>query len=378
MPWKEPGKGNKDPWSSGDEPPDLEEVFRNVNRRLKGLFGGGGGGRRGETSGGGSGGLFSVVIIALLLWVGWDAVHIIDQAERGVVLRFGKYHRTLDPGFNITLPRPFETTTPVNISNVRSIEDRGQMLTQDENIVELNYTVQYRVLDPLKFLFNVRDPEPTLQDAAESALRDSTGNNRLDVILAGAGREKVSQDTERVLQETLDLYNAGIQITEFNLKDVNVPTQVRDAFSDVNKAREDRQRFMEEARVHANSVVPEARGQAARVVQEAEGYKAANIAIAEGEAQRFNLLLAEYRKAPEITRKRLYLQTMENVFARSNKILLDADSSGNVLYLPLDQLSGGAAGGSRALMPPLVTPNDRQDTTEAGTTTRNPRREGRQ
>jgi membrane protease subunit HflK len=379
MPWKEPGKGNKDPWSSGDEPPDLEEVFRNVNRRLKGLFGGGGGGgRRGETSSGGSGGLLSVVIIALLLWVGWDAVHIIDQAERGVVLRFGKYHRTLEPGFNVTLPRPFESTLPVNISNVRSVEDRGQMLTQDENIIELNYTVQYRVLDPQKFLFNVRDPEPTVQDAAESALRDSTGNNRLDVILAGAGREKVAQDTERVLQETLDLYNAGIQITEFTLKDVNVPAQVRDAFSDVNKAREDRQRFIEEARVHANSVVPEARGQAARVLQEAEGYKAANIAIAEGEAQRFSLLLAEYRKAPEVTRKRLYLQTMENVFARSNKILIDADSSGNVLYLPLDQLGGGAAGGSRALMPPVVTPDNRQDTTESGSSTRTPRREGRQ
>lgn len=377
MPWKEPGKSGKDPWRSGDEPPDLEEVFRNVNRRLKGLFGGGGGRRGAETPAGGSGGLLSVLIVALLLWVGWDAVHIIDQAERGVVLRFGKYNRTLEPGFNLTLPRPFETTTPVNVSNVRSIEDRGQMLTQDENIVELNYTVQYRVLDPQKFLFNVRNPEPTLQDAAESALRDSTGNNRLDVILAGAGREKVAQDTERVLQETLDLYNAGIQVTEFNLKDVNVPAQVRDAFSDVNKAREDRQRFMEEARVHANSVVPEARGQAARVLQEAEGYKAANIAIAEGEAQRFNLLLAEYRKAPEITRRRLYLQTMENVFARSSKILLDAESSGNVLYLPLDQL-GGASSGSRALMPPLVTPNDRKDTTEAGTSTRNPRREGRQ
>ena len=321
MPWKEPGKGNKDPWSSGDEPPDLEEVFRNVNRRLKGLFGGGGGGRRGESSSGGSGGLLSVVIIALLLWVGWDAVHIIDQAERGVVLRFGKYHRTLDPGFNLTLPRPFETTTPVNISNVRSIEDRGQMLTQDENIVELNYTVQYRVLDPLKFLFNVRDPEPTLKDAAESALRDSTGNNRLDVILAGAGREKVSQDTERVLQETLDLYNAGIQITEFNLKDVNVPTQVRDAFSDVNKAREDRQRFMEEARVHANSVVPEARGQAQKILAEANAYAAQEVNTSQGAAQAFESVLAEYQTNSKIYGKpitlyRYYLETMEQILPR--------------------------------------------------------------
>lgn len=381
MPWKEPGKGNKDPWSSGEQPPDLEEVFRNVNRRLKGLFGSAGRRRGGDTptvGGGGSGGLLSVLVIALLLWIGWDAVHIIDQAERGVVLRFGKYHRTLEPGFNVTLPRPFETTLPVNISNVRSIEDRGQMLTQDENIVELNYTVQYRVLDPQKFLFNVRDPEPTLQGAAESALRDSTGNSRLDQILSGAGREKISQDSERSLQDTLDLYDAGIQVTEFTLKDVNVPTQVREAFSDVNKAREDRQRFIEEARVHANSVVPEARGQAARVLQEAEGYKAANIAVAEGEAQRFNLLLGEYRKAPEITRKRLYLQTMENVFARSTKILIDADSSGNVLYLPLDQLSG-STGSARALMPPVVAPDNRQNQPGSTTVTeRDARREGRQ
>ncbi len=380
MPWKEPGKGSKDPWSSGNEPPDLEEVFRNVNRRLKGLFGGGGGRRGGSapSGGSGSGGLISVLVIAGLLWAGWDAVHIIDQAERGVVLRFGKYHRTLEPGFNVTLPRPIETTLTINISNVRSIEDRGQMLTEDENIVELNYTVQYRVLDPQKFLFNVRDPEPTLQDAAESALRDSTGNNRLDVILAGAGREKISQETERVLQETLDLYNAGIQITEFTLKDVNVPTQVRDAFSDVNRAREDRQRFIEEARVHANSVVPEARGQAARVLQEAEGYKEANIAVAEGEAERFSLLLDEYRKAPEITRKRLYLQTMESVFARSSKILLDTDSSGNVLYLPLDQLGGRAGSSSSALMPPVVTPDGRQSSTDSSGSNRNPRREGRE
>lgn len=384
MPWKEPGKGNKDPWSSGDQPPDLEEVFRNINRRLKGLFGGGGDGRRGgDSSTGGSAGLISVLVIALLLWIGWDSIHIIDQAERGVVLRFGEYNRTLDPGINVTLPRPFETMIPVNISNVRSVEDRGQMLTQDENIVELNYTVQYRVLDPQAFLFNVRDPEPTLQGAAESALRDATGNNRLDVILAGAGREKVSLDTEAVLQDTLDSYGAGIQITEFTLKDVNVPVQVRDAFSDVNRAREDRQRFMEEAQVHANSVVPEARGRAARVIEEAEGYKAANIAVAEGEGQRFNLLLSEYLRAPEVTRKRLYLQTMENVFARSNKILLDVDAAGNVLYLPLDGL-GAAAGGNRALMPPLVTPDGRQTGTgrqsgsdESGAA-RDARREGRQ
>ncbi|HKX56828.1 MAG TPA: FtsH protease activity modulator HflK, partial [Xanthomonadales bacterium] len=234
------------------------------------------------------------------------------------------------------------------------------------------------VLAAQDFLFEVRDPELTLQSAAESALRESIGNNRMDTILAGAGREKVAQDTERVLQETLDLYNAGIQVTEFTLKDVNVPLQVRDAFSDVNKAREDRQRFIEEARVHANSVVPEARGQAARLLQEAEGYKQATIALAEGEAMRFGLVLNEYQKAPQVTRKRLYLQTMENVLGRSSKVFLDAESSGNVLYLPLDKMSGVPDAAGRSNMPPLVAPQSGEGSDGSSSSNRTPRREGRQ
>jgi membrane protease subunit HflK len=378
MPWKEPGKGDKDPWNSGgQQPPDLEEVFRNVNNRLRSLFGGGGGGRRSDTDGGGSGNnsLFSIVAVALLLWGGWDAVHIIDEAEQGVVLRFGAYNRTLSPGINLTLPRPFESMIKVNVSNVRSLEDRGHMLTEDENLVEFNYKVQYRVAAAQDFLFKVRDPESTVRDAAESALRESVGTNRLDAILEGTQRETVRLETFRVLQETLDRYEAGVLVTQFNFTDVNVPAQVREAYSDVIRAREDRERFIEEARVHANSVIPEARGQAARVVQEAEGYKSATVAVAEGEAQRFTLLLEEYRKAPEITRKRLYLQTMENVFARSRKVLLDADNSGNVLYLPLDQLTGSASGGP--VMPPIVSPDGRVGI-DSPSPSRDARREGRQ
>jgi len=376
MPWKEPGKGDKDPWSSGgQQPPDLEEVFRNVNNRLKSLFGGGGG-RRSESDGGSAGGnLFSIVAVALLLWGGYDAVHIIDEAEQGVVLRFGAYNRTLSPGINLTLPRPFENLYKVNVSNVRSLEDRGHMLTEDENLVEFNYKVQFRVADPQDFLFKVRSPESTVRDAAESALRESVGTNPLDAILEGTQRETVRLETFRVLQETLDRYQAGVLVTQFNFTDVNVPAQVREAYSDVIRAREDRERFIEEAQVHANSVVPEARGQAARVVQEAEGYKEATVAVAEGEAQRFSLLLAEYEKAPDITRKRLYLQTMENVFGRSRKVLLDADNSGNVLYLPLDQLTGGAGG--RTVMPPIVSP-DGGVGIDSPSPSRDARREGRQ
>jgi membrane protease subunit HflK len=380
MPWKEPGKGDKDPWSSGDQqPPDLEEVFRNVNNRLRSIFGGSGGGNgsgKGKSGSSGAGGMIGILLVAILLWVGWDAVHIVDEAEQGVVLRFGKYNRTLSPGINPTLPRPLETMTAVNVSSVRSLEDRGHMLTEDENLIEFIYKVQYRVAVAQDFLFEVRDPELTVKQAAESALRESVGTNRLDAILEGTQRETIRIETQRVLQDTLDRYQSGIQINEFNLEDVNVPAQVREAYSDVIRAREDRERYIEEARVHVNSVVPEARGQAARIIQEAEGYKASTVALADGEAQRFLLLLGEYQKAPEITRKRLYLQTMENVFARSQKVLLDADSNGNVLYLPLDQL-GGANGTGRALMPPIVTP-DSAPQGENAASSRTSRREGRQ
>ncbi len=376
MPWKEPGKGDKDPWNSGDQPPDLDEVFRNVNQRLKGLFGGGGRGEGRRKSGNGSGGVFGVVLVGLVLWIAWDSVHIIDEAEQGVVLRFGKYDRTLSPGINLTLPRPIESMVAVNVSNIRSLEDRGNMLTQDENLVEFNYKVQYRVASAQDFLFKVRDPETTVRQSAESALRESVGTNRLDAILEGVQREAIRIETQRVLQETLDRYEAGILISEFNLEDVNVPVAVREAYSDVIRAREDKERFIEEARVHANSVIPEARGQAARIVQEAEGYRESTIALADGEAQRFNQLYAEYRKAPEITRKRLYLQTMESVLGRSKKVLLDAESSGNLLYLPLDQL-GGSAGAGKAPVPPVIG-TDSGSSSPNSSAGRDARREGRQ
>jgi membrane protease subunit HflK len=356
MPWKEPGKGDKDPWkSNGQQPPDLEEIFSNVSKRLQSIFGGGGGGSSSssESGGSGAGGIFSLILLLVIVWVGFDAVHIIDEAEKGVVLRFGKYTRTLEPGFNMTLPRPFETLDKVNVSNVRVVEDRGHMLTGDENLVEFIYKVQYRINNAQHFLFKLRDPELTLRQAAESALRESVGTNSLDAILEGGARIKVRIETQRVLQETLDFYESGLQVTEFNLVDVNVPQQVREAYSDVIRAREDRERFTEEARVHANSVIPGARGTAARIGEEAAGYKASTIALAEGEASRFTQVLTEYSLAPEVTRKRLYLETMESVYSRNKKVFLDVDSSGNILYLPLDGAGGSNASGN---MPPVQIP----------------------
>ena len=356
MPWKEPGKGDKDPWkSNGQQPPDLEEICSNVSKRLQSIFGGGGGGSSSssESGGSGAGGIFSLILLLVIVWVGFDAVHIIDEAEKGVVLRFGKYTRTLEPGFNMTLPRPFETLDKVNVSNVRVVEDRGHMLTEDENLVEFIYKVQYRINNAQHFLFKLRDPELTLRQAAESALRESVGTNSLDAILEGGARIKVRIETQRVLQETLDFYESGLQVTEFNLVDVNVPQQVREAYSDVIRAREDRERFTEEARVHAKSVIPGARGTAARIGEEAAGYKASTIALAEGEASRFTQVLTEYSLAPEVTRKRLYLETMESVYSRNKKVFLDVDSSGNILYLPLDGAGGSNASGN---MPPVQIP----------------------
>ena len=375
MPWKEPGKGDKDPWNSGgNQPPDLDEVFRNLNRKISRLFGGGGG-RNERKSGSGGGGVLGIVVVALVLWVVYDSVHIVDEAEQGVVLRFGAYNRTLPPGINFTLPRPIESMTQINVRNVRSLEDRGHMLTEDENLVEFLYKVQYQVSDAQNFLFEVRGPEITVKHAAESALRESVGTNRLDAILEGTQREAIRLETQRVLQETLDRYQAGVQINQFNLEDVNVPAAVREAYSDVIRAREDKERFIEEARVHANSVVPEARGKAARITEEAEGYRQVTIALSEGEAERFTQLLEEYQKAPQITRKRLYLQTLENVLGRNQKVLLDAGNSGNVLYLPLDQMTG--QGGALRNMPPVVTPEPRQGV-DSTPPPRTSRREGRQ
>ncbi|MEE4173131.1 MAG: FtsH protease activity modulator HflK [Xanthomonadales bacterium] len=377
MPWKEPGKGDKDPWKQGDQPPELDEVFQNVQNKVRNLFGGGGGGKSGTSSGSGGGGIFSLALVLVVLWAVWDSIHIVDEAERGVVLRFGEYTRTMDPGFNLALPRPIESVIKVNISNVRSAEDRGQMLTEDENLVEFDYRVQYVITDAQKFLFEVRDPELTLLQAAESALRESVGTNRLDAILEGTTRDLVRVETQRVLQEILDNYEAGLRVTEFNLTEVNVPAQVREAYSDVIRAREDRERFIEEARIHANSVVPDARGRAARILEEAQGYRDSTIALAEGEADRFRLQVEEYRQAPEITRKRMYLQAMEGVLTDSKKVLLDVDSSGNVLYLPLEGTTGGTPG---TTMPPLLTPDDQrppQQSDRAGRTPRTANRESR-
>ncbi|MDT8439488.1 MAG: FtsH protease activity modulator HflK [Wenzhouxiangellaceae bacterium] len=355
MPWNEPGRGGgngKDPWQGGgQQPPDLDEVFANVQKRLKKIIGNGGGdsgGRSGGNEGPGLGGVFALVGLLAVVWVIWNSIHIIDESERGVVLRLGEYTRTLTPGLKLTFPAPIETVQKINVAEVRSIENRSRMLTGDENLIELGYAVQFRVLEAEKFLFNVQEPVRSLQEATDSAIRETVGTNNMDFILE-AGRGVIAVAAGELLQEIVDRYDSGIQIESFNLQEVRPPNQVQTAFDDVVRAREDQIRFANEAQAYANQVVPEARGQAARVREAAIGYRDSLIARADGESDRFNALYAEYANAPEVTRQRLYLETMEEVLAQVPKVILQGDSN-NLLYLPLDRLTGG--GSASALPPP--------------------------
>ena len=373
MPWNEPGRsggGDKDPWKGGggDQPPDLDEVFSNVQRRLKKIMGGGAGKDQGSgSSGSGSSpsnsGIVAVLLFVVAGWVLWNSVHIIDESERGVVLRFGQYTRTLSPGLNLTLPKPIEEVTTVNVSRVRSIESASRMLTGDENLIDLAFAVQYRINEPEKFLFNVAVPEESLAQAADSAMREVVGTNTMDYILE-IGRGQIALDTQALLEEVLLRYDPGIEITSFNLQEVRPPSQVRAAFDDVVRAREDQIRFANEAQAYANQVVPEARGQAARVLEEAEGYRESIIAKASGEADRFRAIYAEYARSPEVTRERLYLETLETVYGRSAKVLMDVSSQNNLFYLPLDKMLGGQSGRSEMIVPPpLMTPSEQSRTT---------------
>ncbi|GAB4193617.1 MAG: FtsH protease activity modulator HflK [Wenzhouxiangellaceae bacterium] len=373
MPWNEPGR-QQDPWKGGGDqrPPELDEVLANLQRQMRRFFGGGGNNNRGDGDGGGFA-LGPILIIAVLVWAVFNSFHIIDAAERGVVLRFGEYNRTLQPGLRFTFPSPVETLTKVNVSELRSFEDQGRMLTGNENLIDINFAVQYRISNPEHFLFEVRSPSELLAQTAESAIREVVGANDMDFILE-QGRAEIASEARALLQESLNLYEAGIELTSFNLQDVKPPPQVQDAFDDVVKAREDQARYVNEAEAYANQVIPESRGQAARVLQEAEAYRDAKIALATGEANRFELLLTEYLRAPEVTRQRLYLETMEEVLQRTPKLMLDANDVNPLLYMPMDQ-SGNSSRAMRALPPADAS---RRDGTASRNNSQDPRNRGRE
>ena len=353
MSWNEPGGGNKgprDPWGGGNQgPPDLDEAFKKLQQQFANLFGGGRGGSNGKgpAKGGLSGGLISVVFGGALLVWGLMGFYQLDEQERAVVLRSGEYHATLTPGLQWNPPLIDEVIT-VNTTKVRAAGLREVMLTQDENIVEISMSVQYVIANPQDFVLQVRDPEVSLQHAAQSALRHVVGGTTMDLALT-EGRAAIGLDVRDRLQQYLNDYTTGIQVSKINIDESKPPAQVQGAFDDVIKAREDEERVKNEAQSYANGIVPEARGGAQRVLEESNAYRDQVIARADGEAQRFDQLLTEYRKAPAVTRERLYLDTMQEVLANTNKVMVDVDGGNNVLYLPLDKMVPNAGQSGSAL-----------------------------
>ncbi len=365
MAWNKPGNGdsgNRDPWGprrGGQQgPPDLDEIVRKIQARLNNLFGGGrgGSGRGGGFSSlrAGGFGIGAILIVVLMLW-GLSGFYIVQQAERAVVLRFGKLHAVTDAGLRWHLPYPIETVRKVNVQKVFAIEvgyrsnDRTSrvtvsrvpkealMLTEDENIVDIEFAVQYQIKSAADYLFNVNDPEATIVQATESAIREIVGKNTLDFVIT-EGRDDVAIRTQALLQQILDRYKTGIAITTTKMQKAQPPEQVKAAFDDAVKAREDEQRFKNEAQAYANDILPRARGTAARLLQEGEAYKASIIARAGGDAQRFLEIARQYERAPDVTAERLYLEAMEEVFSNTTKIFVDQKAGNNILYLPLDQI----------------------------------------
>ncbi len=345
MAWNEPGgnSNDQDPWGNGNRnnkgggrqgPPDLDEALRKLQENLNGIFGGG------KKKPAGKGGGFGVVLLALVLLGGfwlYNAIYVVDEQEQAVILRFGKYHQTVGPGLNIYFP-PIETKFQHNVTRERAYSRQGPMLTEDENIIEVPLTVQYKISNLQDFVLNVEGPENSLQHATESALRHVVGSTVMDQVLT-EGRELLAVDVHERLQRFLDLYRTGIAVTQVNVQNAQAPREVQEAFDDVIRAREDEQREKNNAETYANGVVPEARGLAQRILEEANGYRDEVIARAEGESERFVKLLAEYQKAPEVTRQRLYLETMEEMYSSSSKVLLSGDQGQNsLMYLPLDKL----------------------------------------
>ncbi len=337
MAWNEPGGGDKDPWGSrGDQgPPDLDEAFKKLQSQLAGIFGGGRGG-----GGGGIGfnsNLYGLILVAAVVIYGAFGLYQLDAQERGVVFRFGKVQQDVQmPGLHWNPPF-IDVVEKVNVTRVNSKNHQALMLTEDENIVDVSLTVQWVVNDPVAYLVKVKNPTVSLDHATESALRHVVGSSNMDQVITD-GRAAIAQEVQERLQTYLDSYGTGILISKVNIDESAPPNQVRDAFNDVQKAKEDEQRTINEANAYAESIIPEARGEAQQQIERASAYRDQVIARSEGEAKRFEKLLFEYHLAEEVTRDRLYIDAMESVLMNSSKIMIDVEGSNNLLYLPLDRL----------------------------------------
>lgn len=352
---------NRNPWQTdrNQGPGDLDAMVRDLQRKLAGLFGGGGGRRGGRGNGAGkprNGGrsIWATVLILVVAVFGLRGLYMVDDAERGVVLRFGEFHAITLPGLRWRIPL-VDRVERINTNATERYNYRGSMLTEDENIVVVALVVQYRRTDPEAYLFNVEEPIDTLEDVTSSAIREVIGKNLLDFILT-EGRAEVAVETQSLIQATLDSYGTGITVYEVNLQDANFPGDVEESVQDAIRAREDRERMGLEAEAYANDILPRARGAAARELYNAEAYRARVIADAEGEADRFVQILLEYEKAPQVTRQRMYLETLEEVLANSTKVLLDAEGGGNLIYLPLDRLVERRADSPQDVLAPASAP----------------------
>jgi modulator of FtsH protease HflK len=339
MAWNEPGGEKRNPWNRPQQSQnDLDDVLRNFQRRLSALFGRGGGGGSlggGQNSPGFNRGLGGILVLIGAVWIG-SGVYRVDAQERAVILRFGKYVQTTGPGYNWHLPWPIEQKRIVNVSQQYSITDDARMLTADTNLVEVKSAVQYTQPDPLKYLFKVKDVEETLVQVSESAMREAVGQASLDKALAFD--PSITDRARVLLQRTMDNYDMGIRIISVKLGDVIVPEPVQDAQRDAIKADKDRQRYQQDAETYRNDVVPRARGQASKNLLDAEAYRLQVLALAQGETSRFDQVLAQYEHAPAVTRERMYLETMENVYKNSRKVIVDAKTGNSLMYLPLDKL----------------------------------------
>ena len=356
MAWNEPGnndgdkgRDNNDPWGNNNRgnkggreqgPPDLDEVFNKLSQKLGGKFGGKFGGKGGKGPSIGSGGAIGFGIIAAIafgIWV-FSGFYTIGEAERGVVLRLGKYDHVVDPGLNWR-PRFIDEVTAVNVQAIRSLRASGTMLTKDENVVTVGMDVQYRVADPYKYLYRVTNADDSLRQATDSALRAVIGDSLMDSILT-SGRQQIRQSTQETLNNIIDNYDMGLVIVDVNFQSARPPEQVKDAFDDAIAAREDAERFEREAEAYRNDILPKATGRAERLKKEALGYSERVTNEALGQVAQFEKLLPEYQAAPKVTRDRLYIDTMEEVYSNTSKVLIDSESSGNLLYLPIDKLAG--------------------------------------
>ncbi|SDK28660.1 FtsH protease activity modulator HflK [Billgrantia gudaonensis] len=358
MAWNEPGGGNQhDPWSGGGRrggggnrggnqgPPDLDEALKKFQDKLNGLLGGRGGkggGKGGKGGGGRPRNAFTLpgllVVIALAVWAA-SGFYLVDQAERGVVLRFGKFQEVVTPGLHWNPPL-IDDVRMVNVTRVRSLTQTQSMLTRDENIVEVEISAQYQVASPRDFMLNVRNPQLSIENALDSALRHVVGGTDMIEILT-SGREILGSSVASRLQSYLDSYGTGISLQTINIESTSAPDPVIDAFDDVIRAREDRQRTINEGMAYANAIIPAAQGQAQRLIEQGQGYRESVVAEAQGQANRFNALLAQYRNAPEIMRERLYLDAIAEVFGKTPKVLVDVSDDAPLMYLPLDQRPGG-------------------------------------